>query len=126
MKFKEAVKTCFSKYCCFKGRARRSEYWYWFLFYLLVTFVAAFIGGLIQGASGTESQITDVLTSIVSTALLLPNLGVFVRRMHDLGKSGWYILFNLIPVVGSIILLVWECKEGEAGENKYGPNPKEV
>ena len=124
MTFKEAVKTCLSKYCCFKGRARRSEYWYWFLFELIVTFVLAFIGGLIEGITGTEAEIANVLTSIASLAFLLPGLGVQVRRLHDLDKKGWFLLLTLIPVVGSIILLVWACKEGTAGENQYGPDPK--
>ena len=124
MKFSEAVKTCFSKYCCFTGRARRSEYWYWVLFDFIVTFVVAFIGGFIQGVSGTESQITNVLTSIVSLAFLLPGLGVEVRRLHDIGKKGWFILLSLIPLVGAIILIVWACKPGDVGENAFGADPK--
>ena len=125
MKFGEAVKTCFSKYCCFKGRARRAEFWYWVLFEMIVCAVVSFIIGFIGGLTGNDTNTAvSVANSIIELALLLPGLGVAVRRLHDIGKSGWFLLINLIPVVGSIIVLVWNCKDSAAEENKYGPNPK--
>ena len=118
MSFSEAVKTCFSKYCCFEGRARRAEYWWWFLFESIVIFVVSFIAGLFLSEDAQQT-----VTSILSLALLLPSVGVAVRRLHDLGKKGTYYLLVLIPVVGAIILFVWFAKVGQAGENQFGPDP---
>jgi len=116
MSFTEAIKTCFNKYVCFEGRARRSEYWYWTLFAMAVSTV---IYALFR-----NSSLLTTVSSIVSLAFLLPGLGVCVRRLHDIGKSGWTYLFILIPFVGAILLLVWICRDSQPGSNQYGPNPK--
>lgn len=114
MNFVEAIKTCLvQKYCDFSGRARRSEYWYFALFNSIISWLVSLI-----------FKNTNVVSIIVSLALLLPGLGVCVRRLHDLNKSGWKLLLALIPLVGAIILIVWFCKEGTAGPNQYGPDPK--
>ena len=117
MSFTEAVKSVFSQYAKAGGRARRSEYWYFVLFNFIVSFVLGII-----------VYITDlsIISSIYSLAVLLPGICVAIRRLHDIGKSGWWYLLILIPIVGSIILIVWECKDSEPGENQYGPNPKGV
>lgn len=115
MGFADAVKTCFSKYVDFNGRARRSEYWYWTLFVFLVSFAASLVGNALNA---------PVFAGIISLALMLPSLGVAVRRLHDIGKSGWFVLLSLIPLVGLIILIVWCVKDSEVGENAYGPCPK--
>lgn len=117
----EAINTCFKKYCCFQGRARRAEYWYWALF--LFIFDAAV--GLVLGLTGMSPEKISTFMGFISLGLFLPGLGVTVRRLHDIGKSGWGILINLIPLVGFIIYLVWVLKDSQPGENKYGPNPKE-
>ena len=116
MSFTEAIKSVFSQYAGFSGRARRSEYWYFVLFNFIVSFVLGLLG---QAAS-----IFSILSGIVSLALLVPGLAVAIRRLHDIGKSGWYLLFVLIPLVGSIILIIWCCKDSDPGDNAYGPNPK--
>ena len=116
MSFTEAIKSVFSQYAGFSGRARRSEYWYFVLFNFIVSFVLGLLG---QAAS-----IFSILSGIVSLALLVPGLAVAIRRLHDIGKSGWYLLFVLIPLVGSIILITWCCKDSDPGDNAYGPNPK--
>ncbi len=120
MSFMEAVKSVFSQYAGFSGRARRSEYWYFTLFNFIVTGVFSVL------SSVTGSTIFSVLSGLFSLAVLIPGIAVCIRRLHDIGKSGWYLLFVLIPLVGAIILIVWYCKDSMPGENQYGPNPKEV
>ncbi len=120
MSFMEAVKSVFSQYAGFSGRARRSEYWYFTLFNFIVTGVVSVL------SSVTGSTIFSVLSGLFSLAVLIPGIAVCIRRLHDIGKSGWYLLFVLIPLVGAIILIVWYCKDSMPGENQYGPNPKEV
>ncbi len=110
MKFQEAVKTCFTKYVDFKGRARRSEYWWFYLFVIVLQIILRLI-------STTVSEIGALL-------LLLPVLAVSVRRLHDIGKGGGYIFINFIPLVGPIIWIYWACLEGEKGANRFGKNPK--
>ncbi len=112
MSFKDSIVTCFSKIVTFDGRARRSEYWWFALFVSIINGVIAAILG--QG----------MLAGVVSFLIALCSLSVSVRRLHDIGKSGWFVLLDLIPVVGWIILIVWYCKDSEPGDNKYGPNPK--
>ncbi|MEG8279900.1 DUF805 domain-containing protein [Streptomyces sp. AHA2] len=110
--FIEVVK----KYAVFSGRARRKEYWMFALFYALFAIVAAVIDGVVFG--------TQILSLVLALGLLLPSLGVTVRRLHDTNRSGWWILIGFIPLVGAIVMLVFLCLEGEAGSNKYGHNPK--
>lgn len=164
MSFGEAIKSVFSKYATFSGRARRSEFWYFFLFNFLVSFVL----GLIPSLSW--------VSGLWALAVLIPSLAVMVRRFHDTGKSGWYYLVPLIPALAYIIYMgtfiykamkelggnfsdfsavsqlimenpsamttisilgilcfitviiwiVWMAKDSQPGENKWGPNPKEL
>ena len=125
MSFNESIVNVFQNYANFSGRARRSEYWYFTLFIFLVS---AVLSGLNAAVFGTDAQMTifTVIQSLFSLATLIPSIAVTVRRLHDIGKSGWFYFLILIPVVGSIILLVWECKDSEPGTNVYGPNPKGV
>ena len=121
MSFQDAVRTCLQKkYVDFSGRARRSEYWYFFLFTIIVSIVA----GIIDGILGTRSSNgTGLVGAIASLALLLPTLGVGVRRLHDTGRSGWWLLIGLIPLIGAIVLLVFFVQDSHP-DNQYGPNPK--
>lgn len=118
MSFMDAVKSCFTQYVGFSGRARRSEYWFFFLFELIVSTV---LGTLFQV---TQMTLFSVVDGIFALACLLPGLAVCIRRMHDIGKSGWFILISLIPCVGTILMIIWCCKDSEPGENQYGSNPK--
>jgi len=95
-------------YATFSGRARRSEYWYFFLFNVIIAFVLGFIGGLTE---------LTILGNIYSLAVLIPGIAVGVRRMHDVGKSGWFLL---IPIYNLILAFT----EGTQGENEYGADPK--
>ncbi|MET4640325.1 DUF805 domain-containing protein [Streptomyces sp. NBC_01724] len=104
------------KYAVFSGRARRQEYW----MYTLFNVIAVIILAVLDAVLGTQ----PVLIAIYYLAVLLPSLGVFVRRLHDTGRSGWWILFGIVPLVGGITLLVFSCLEGERSQNAYGPDPK--
>ena len=118
MGFGEAIQSVFSKYATFSGRARRSEYWY---FVLLQVIVTAVLNGLY---SATESVAFSAILVLFDLALLVPSLAVCWRRLHDIGRSGAYYFFVLIPLVGWILLLVWMCQASQPGANQYGPNPK--
>lgn len=118
MSFMDAVKTCFTKYADFSGRARRSEYWYFTLFDLLVSMVFNTL------ARATGLGFFSVIMSLFSIAILIPGLAVAWRRLHDIGKGGANYLFILIPLVGAIMLIVWFAKEGQIGDNAFGPDPK--
>jgi uncharacterized membrane protein YhaH (DUF805 family) len=114
MNFGEAIKSGFSNYVNFSDRACRSAYWYWVLF--------AVIGGIVTYIIdlSTGVPITNVIFSL---GIFLPGLAMAVRRLHDLDKSGWWILLAFIPLVGAIILIVWFCGKGTEGPNRFGADP---
>ena len=118
MGFGGAIATCFRKYVDFSGRARRPEYWFWILFYWLVLVVLVILDGVVVGVGGRVT----VFTSIGMLALFLPTLAVAVRRLHDTDHSGWMILIPFIPIIGSIIFIVFMCQRGTAGPNRFGPD----
>lgn len=116
MSYVEAVVAGFSNYVNFKGRAIRSEYWYFVLFTILAAGAATIIDrGLFEFAGNMGPAYV-----IYALATFLPGLGVSIRRLHDVGRSGWW-LFLLLTVIGSIPLIYWYCSKGEAAENAYGP-----
>ena len=112
------------KYAVFNGRARRKEYWYYYLFYMLTYIVLA----IIDGVAGTYSEEAGVglLSGIYGLAALLPSIGVSVRRLHDTSRSGWWLFISLIPVIGIIVLIVFLASDSKPEDNQYGPNPKAV
>jgi uncharacterized membrane protein YhaH (DUF805 family) len=112
------------KYAVFSGRSRRMEYWYFVLFNIIVGVVLALIDMLI----GTFSAVSNIglLSGIYSLAVLIPTLAVMVRRLHDIDRTGWWILINLIPLIGAIVLLVFALTPGTPGSNSYGPDPKQA
>lgn len=118
MGFMDAVKSVYSNYVTFEGRARRSEYWWFALFYLIVAFV-------LMGVIGTISDtLGSVLYGLFVLGSLLPAIAVQVRRLHDTGKSGWWVLIGLIPLVGAIVLIIFYVGDSQPGSNQHGPNPK--
>jgi uncharacterized membrane protein YhaH (DUF805 family) len=106
------------KYAVFTGRARRAEYWSFWLVNFVIIVVLSVVGGFLGRAVGS------FLVGIYSLAVLVPHLAVAVRRLHDTGKSGWWVLILLVPFVGWIALLILLVLEGQPGDNEYGPNPK--
>ena len=110
------------KYFCFSGRARRKEYWMFALFNYIAGLIVGFVGGFIGGVTGLTAL--AYLGVVYHLAALLPGLGVCARRLHDIGKSGWWFLIVLVPFVGPIVLIVFLCLDSQPGENSYGANPK--
>jgi len=120
MGFQDAVRTCFQKYVVISGRAPRSEYWWWVLFLILGNIASGAIDGALFGW-GEEA--TRVLQPLFGLAVFLPSICVGGRRLHDRDMSAWWLLLMLIPVVGSLILLVIYVLPGTPGPNRFGPNP---
>ncbi len=110
------------KYATFSGRARRKEYWMFVLFNIIFSIVATVLDSVI----GTRDPDTGygIISGLYSLAVLLPGLAVSARRLHDIGKSGWWLLIVLIPIIGAIWLLVLMVTDSQPGDNEYGPNPK--
>lgn len=117
MKFGEAIKSGFSKYITFSGRAPRSEYWFWTLFVIL----ASIVTGVIDAAAFGDPQMRP-FSGIVSLALVLPGIAVAVRRLHDVDHSGWWLLLYFTGI-GALLLLFWAVQPSQTEENEYGPNP---
>ena len=112
MSFSEAVRSGFDHYTTFDGRASRPAFWWWFLFSVLVAIAANILDALIG---------TVIVSIVVALGLLLPNLSVSIRRLHDTDRTGWWILIGLIPIIGFIVLLVFYAQKSDPGENSYGP-----
>lgn len=129
MSFMESIRTCFSKYVTFQGRAQRSEFWWFVLFILVGQFVLGMIDSALFGTvttmeGGFQAETsTPVLSGLFSLATLLPGISVAVRRLHDTDRSGWWYWLALIPLIGIIILIVWYASKGTDGPNQYGPDP---
>lgn len=115
------------KYAVFSGRARRKEYWMFVLinFVIIMVLEGLFIFPTLMSGSGEFPTFGYILVMLYALAIFLPALGVMVRRLHDVGKSGWWYFIALIPFIGGIWLLVLLIGDSQPGTNKYGPNPKE-
>jgi uncharacterized membrane protein YhaH (DUF805 family) len=122
------------RYAEFTGRSRRKEFWMWYLFVIIMYFVLMYLDaalglggsatGYAQGGSVGFNMTGGVLTILFMLAILVPNIAVAVRRMHDIGKSGWMVLIGVIPLIGWAIVLYLYVQPGETGPNQYGPDPK--
>ncbi|MBZ0335003.1 DUF805 domain-containing protein [Marinobacter sp. AL4B] len=112
------------KYAVFSGRARRKEYWFFILFNIIISLAL----GAIDGVMGSYSETAGVglLGGIYSLAVLIPGIAVTVRRLHDTGRSGWWFLIVLVPVIGALVLLVFMVLDSKPEQNQYGANPKQV
>lgn len=113
------------KYAVFSGRARRSEYWYFVLFSCLIAFALAAAGFAIAAGTGGPPTLVRYFVDLFSVLIFLPSLAVSVRRLHDIGMNGWWVLLNLVPF-GGLVLLYFFCQDSQSGSNAYGPNPKEM
>ena len=110
------------KYAEFQGRSHRKEYWMFTLFNFLAMVLLGAVGALLGG--GGEGGLGDVLQGLYGLGVLVPGIAVTVRRLHDIGKSGWWGLVALIPLIGSLILIYFAVKDSQPETNEYGPNPK--
>ncbi|MEH0846156.1 DUF805 domain-containing protein [Micromonospora sp. CPCC 205711] len=124
MSFTAAIRSVLTQYVGFTGRARRSEYWWFTLFNVLVGVAAAILDSVLGTTLGSDGS-TGVIGIIVSLALLLPALAVAVRRLHDTDRTGWWLLLGLVPIVGAIVLLVFFVSDSTPGTNRFGASPKE-
>ena len=127
MSFGQAVATCFRKYATFSGRARQSEFWWWILFIVILgggsAAVAAATGAVDESGNLDSNSGAAASIGIVYLVLILPNLAVSMRRLHDAGRSSWFLLLGLIPCVGAIVLLVFYASTGDPDLDKFGPPP---
>ncbi|QPB83175.1 DUF805 domain-containing protein [Pseudoalteromonas rubra] len=119
----EIYLSVFKNYFEFKGRARRKEYWVFILSSILVSVVL----GLVDITLGLYSEEAGLglLSGLYALAIIIPSIALSVRRLHDTGRSGWWVLLSLIPLIGPIVLIVFYVMDSKPGENEYGPNPKE-
>lgn len=135
MSFGQAVRSCLNKYATFDGRATRSEFWWFYLFMLIMSFVVLLPGYILMLAGAASSSNSNsvgalfwlglvllIVGSLATLALYIPFLAVGCRRLHDRGQSGWLQLLILVPC-GNIVLLVFWVMEGTPGDNAYGPKP---
>lgn len=103
------------KYSDFSGRSRRMEYWMFFLLNIVVSLIVAVIGTMLH---------VPYLSFLYAAVIIVPSLAVTARRLHDTGRSGWWMLIALIPILGALVLLYFMAIDGDPGDNAYGPNPK--
>ncbi len=122
------IDTIKNRYAKFDGRATRSEYWYFILFYFIFSIIAATLDSLVinpmLGASSTEAGQGGILQMIFALGLLIPSIALGIRRFHDIGKSGWWMLIGFIPILGLLALIYFYVQDSQAGSNLYGENPK--
>ena len=121
MDFGQAIVTNFKKYVTFSGRASRSEYWFWVLF----TLIGGIVTATLDYAMFSENDFASPLNSIFNLICFLPSLAVGIRRLHDIGRTGWWVLIAF-TIIGIIVLIVWACQKSDTGPNAYGPEPAGV
>jgi len=118
--FFSAIKLGFVNYFKFSGRATRSEYWWWALFILPLTLASYAFDAMESGS------IVTLLIYVVDVSLVIPTIALLVRRLHDTGRSAWWILLTFVPFIGPLVLLVFTVRSGEEYRNKYGPDPRRL
>jgi uncharacterized membrane protein YhaH (DUF805 family) len=111
------------KYATFSGRARRAEYWWFGVFVALVVFGLTMVDMLLIGADAMAEYGAGPLTGLFSLAIIIPSIAVTVRRLHDRDKSGWWLLWGLLPLIGALILFIQYVQRGTVGDNRYGADP---
>lgn len=126
MNFKQAVTSVFNNYATFAGRAPRSEYWWWVLFTIVLSWVTGFADGLLFNEYALfhyeQTPLFTPITSLSGLLLFIPTIAVGVRRFHDLGRTGWWLLLVLTGI-GALITTIWFMFRGTTGANEYGPDP---
>jgi len=114
MTFQDSIRTVLSKYATFTGRAGRPEYWWWVLGVLLAALVASLLDWMIFGPD------TAIFRGVLSLAIIVPNIAVGVRRLHDTDRSGWWLALTLIPIIGFLVLIWFMTQPGTPGTNRFG------
>ncbi|MCC7305624.1 MAG: DUF805 domain-containing protein [Alphaproteobacteria bacterium] len=117
MNFGEAIASCFNQYATFKGRAPRSEYWYWALFMVLLGIVAGVTDVMVFGV--TDIRENGPAETVLNLLTILPSIAVSVRRLHDIDRSGWWMLTIILPII-------WALRKGDEGINRFGPPPESM
>ncbi len=124
---KTSVITCFKKYVTVKGRASRSEYWWFTLFNVLVSlfigFGIGFITIILAWDTNFSDMVFDITINTLTLIIMLPAICVSVRRLHDTDRRGWWVLLWLIPLVGGIVMLFFTCEKSMEGDNRFGKDP---
>lgn len=130
MNILEAVKSVFTNYANFRGRARRSEYWWWALAYIIIVIVLGFVERAVLGSGSADVASGDggvsasfnagILSGLFMLASAIPYLAVGARRLHDIDRSGWWMLIAFIPLIGWLVLLYWYVQPGTPGTNRFG------
>ncbi|HEX5436447.1 MAG TPA: DUF805 domain-containing protein [Gemmatimonadaceae bacterium] len=110
-----------SKYADFSGRSRRMEYWMFALMNIVISIAIAIVMAI---AGGRNSVMPGLIMGCYSLFVFIPSIAVAVRRLHDIGRSGWWLFIGFIPLLGGIVLLIFSLQDSEPGPNEYGPNPK--
>jgi uncharacterized membrane protein YhaH (DUF805 family) len=126
--FSDAISSFWANYVMFRGRARRSEYWFAALFLVLASLAASILDvALFSDQLGEFLEDTGglgIIGALLTLAAFLPSLSLLIRRLHDTNRSGWWVLIGLIPFAGAIVLLVFALLDSDPGENRFGPSPK--
>ena len=125
LNFLEAIKVCFSKYATFSGRARRSEFWWFYLLGVILNMVFSRLLALAATADAIFYISCAIILCVIGLILFIPMLAAWVRRLHDVGKSGHLLWLILLCGIGGLVPLIMCISDGQPGENQYGPNPKE-
>jgi uncharacterized membrane protein YhaH (DUF805 family) len=120
----EYYKSVLKNYATFSGRARRKEYWMFVLWNTIVIIVIGIVFGILTDITNVSAF--SAVSWIYLLAVLIPSLAVSVRRLHDIGKTGWWLLLAFIPIIGAIVLFVFSVLDSQPGDNQYGPNPKGI
>lgn len=123
MTFLQSIRSCLTKYFTFSGRASRSEFWWWQLFLLLSMVVPMIAAVVLAVMAPTLMDVVSAIVFIAQATCYIPCLAVISRRLHDIGKSGWWQLLGFVPLLGMIVLLLWWTRKGDAGANRFGPDP---
>lgn len=122
MGFVQAIASGFSNYVAFSGRAIRSEYWYWVLFTILGSIIAGILDATLFGVDYSGGPAVSPIDGIFSLVTILPSLAVSIRRLHDIDRTGWWVLLAL-TLIGALVLIYWACQKGTDGPNRFGPDP---
>ena len=124
MNMEQSIRSVLSKYATFEGRASRSEYWWWVLAFFIVSAAARLVDAMLMapllGFDAFAENAGQPLGVLIGLALLIPSLAVSCRRLHDIGRSGWWLLIGLIPLIGGLVLLYWYVQPSDNERNQFG------